>query len=199
MDRKTFETLINREIDGLLTPEEAAQLNDWTARNPEAAAQQEALHRIHRAFREMERPQVPEGLAEQIADQVLARPARVHHVSWWRRPRVLGRIAAALLVVVAASFAGQQLTGDKVAEAKPDAQRQQHIEHWVEWGLDRESADRVADVCMRFPDIKSVDAEDRYTGLVLKILKDAGQLPRYLEERGLTLEKAERLIEHAGK
>ena len=40
MDRNEYEGLLNREIDGLLSPEEEARLNDYTARHPEAASHQ---------------------------------------------------------------------------------------------------------------------------------------------------------------
>ncbi|MAG57314.1 MAG: hypothetical protein CMJ83_13555 [Planctomycetes bacterium] len=193
MDRKTFETLVNREIDGLLSPEEAARLNDWTTRNPEALAVQEALHRVHRAFQDMEPAECPPELAGQIADRVLAGPAPV--VRFWS-PMLIQRVAAAVLVVVCAGFAGFYLSNQETT-ATPSQVTEERVQIWVDaYELDRAVAREIVLIRAGAPDAQGEKAEIA-KGRVLVILEKAGKLDAYREKNSMSLEEARRLIQLA--
>jgi len=198
MDRTEFEKLLNREIDGLLSPEEEARLNDYTARHPNAAEEQRSLHEIHRAFESMDREPVPAGLAAQIADHVLAGPAKVHR---FPSPRAVSKVAAAILIVCIAGITGWQMGIGNGNEAQAGADQQtaswkaaQH-QLWTSEGLSSEQADQIVNVKLSFRKTELTKAaEDQEYGLVLGLLKRFGQLDRHCRKHGITPEEAERLI-----
>lgn len=198
MDRNEYESLLNREIDGLLTPEEEARLNDYTARNPEAAAEQSSMHEIHRAFQSMEREPVPAGLSDRIADSVLAGPAPIRR---FPSPWALNKVAAAILVVCMVGIAVWKFDPNTASADTDDAETRWALSvhsQWVEKGLTSEQADQIVQARKPFRGMTATaESNDKQTGLVLGLLKEFGHLDRYCEENGLTLEEAERLIERA--
>jgi hypothetical protein len=200
MDRTEFERLLNREIDGLLSPEDAARLNDWTSRNDEAGAEQQALHRIHRAFQAMERPVAPPDLGRRIADRITA--AAAHGPSLGIRlafPRVLTQVAAALVVLLLALGSGFWLGRDQQVRAGADAWRQglerQHSQ-WIEWGLTPEQATRVVTIKEQYRANPAPDAGDRETGAVFSLMTPP-QLARYCGELGIDPSVARHLMERS--
>lgn len=197
MERTEFEKLVNREIDGLLTPEEEARLNDYTSRDSAAAHEQRALHEIHRTFQDMERPEVPVGLADRIADRVLAGPAPVRR---FPSPRMLNKVAAAILVVAITGFGGWWLGNGNEVTATKDAElekwRQTTIQVWVDFGFTTVQAEEITEAKEPYRDS---DDEALVEGKVLTKLQDLNLLEVYCEKRNLTLEQAEALIASAAK
>ena len=198
MDRNEYEGLLNREIDGLLSPEEEARLNDYTARHPEAAEEQRSLHEIHRAFQSMDKDPVPAGLSDRIADRVLAGPAPVRR---FPGPWALNKVAAAILVVCTVGFGGWYVGNNMNAvEAGGDTtwEQEQHA-LWTSLGLTSEQSDELiaAKKTAREQTGSRLDAAAYEEGVVLSLLKKFGHLDRYCKERGMTLEQAQGYIDRA--
>lgn len=204
MNRKDFEKLVNREIDGLLTPEEAASLNDYTSRDSAAAHEQRSLHKIHRAFQQMDRHEPPVGLADRIADRVLAGPASVRR---FPTPGMLNKVAAAILVVAVTGFGGWWIGNtNPVSAGEPDEVRFLHewrentLRLWqVNWDLTEAQARQIVEIKEPFRVTANDDAGDLEAGRVLLKLKEFGLLDRYCKKNGITLEESGLLIERAAK
>ena len=204
MNREDFEKLVNREIDGLLTPEEEASLNDYISRDSAAAHEQRSLHEIHRAFQRMDRHEAPHGLAERIADRVLAEPAPVHR---FPDPRMLNKVAAAILMVAVTAFGGWWIgSPNPVSAGEPEEVRA--LQEWRDstlrlwqdkWDLTEAQARQIIEIKEPFRVTANDDAGDLEGGRVLASLKEFGILTRYCKKNGIRLEEAERLIELAAR
>jgi hypothetical protein len=202
MNREDFERLVNREIDGLLTPEEEASLNDYTSRDSAAAHEQRSLHKIHRAFQQMDRHETPVGLADRIADRVLAEPAPVRRFT---TPGMLNKVAAAILVLTVVGFGGWWIGNTNPASAgEPDKVRALHewreetLRVWQEtWDLTEAQARQILEIKEHTRVTASDNAADLESGRVLAKLKEFGILDRYCKKHSLPREEADQRIERA--
>jgi hypothetical protein len=102
--------LLNREVDGLTSPEEEAALMAHIANCPACEEQQRWQHRIHRALAAPLAGAPPADLARRVADRVLADAGRARGLL---RP-LFGtplRLAASVLVVVGLAGVGGFVLG----------------------------------------------------------------------------------------
>lgn len=106
MDAERYQTLLNRELDGLITPEEEAELMDRVSKDPELAAEHAAQHEIRRAFQSMEQPSCPDGLATRIADRILAAP---QPIPFWRSASFFRAAAAVVICTTLAGLIGYHM------------------------------------------------------------------------------------------
>jgi predicted anti-sigma-YlaC factor YlaD len=67
MSCENFQVLLNRDLDGILGPEDGARLSAHLAACPRCSRDQASLHAMRGAFRDLRRVDVPEGLAGRIA------------------------------------------------------------------------------------------------------------------------------------
>ncbi len=66
MTNKRFEELLNREIDGVATPKEIAELNAYLQAHPDSRQLRDDLHRLSGMLRKVEEVEPPAGLKSYI-------------------------------------------------------------------------------------------------------------------------------------
>jgi hypothetical protein len=73
METEKFQELINRAVDGLLSPDEQAELENYLKSHPEARRQHENLKRISEALKKIPRVKPPQDLKQNIMDCINSR------------------------------------------------------------------------------------------------------------------------------
>lgn len=211
MNCETFPLLISREIDGQISPEDAALLMAHTNACASCRDERESHRRLHAALTGMPRPVAPDGLAERIADRVLAAPKAIPFA---RRALPFARSAAILLAVAAIGwFAGQRY--DRGVEAGPLKAMEQLSDFRkdlvqsepllvAKFGITPELARRIGDIRLRYKmeDLRIVEPtttgslDDRWDRESAEILQSlpAEARERYREYYGMTREDLERLL-----
>ena len=154
--------LLNREVDGLTSPEEEAALMAHIADCPACAEEQRWQHRIHRALAAPDTAEPPADLARRVADRVLADTGRSRGVL---RP-LFGtplRLAASVLIVVGLAGVGGFVLGtndsplaDLLGIGRPpvragsgerEASRAARRAGLIEvWGVSPAKADRIVEI-----------------------------------------------------
>lgn len=71
-DKKRLETLVNRKLDGALTPEERRELDRLLGEVPEARRYLQEMEAVDASLRQVPREEAPPGLEEKVM-------ARIHH------------------------------------------------------------------------------------------------------------------------
>lgn len=66
MTNERFEELLNREIDGVATPDEITELNAYLQAHPDARQLRDDLHRLSKMLRQVEEVEPPAGLKSYV-------------------------------------------------------------------------------------------------------------------------------------
>ena len=138
MTNEELQLLINREIDGEISPEEEATLMDEVSRNPELDREYRAQHALHEGFRSMPREEPAADLAGRVADVVLAAGSQRRFLSI---SFPMARRAALFLIVLGLGTAtGVYIVDNPVAVASPGNGDSTKVDIALKWqeilGLD---------------------------------------------------------------
>ncbi len=201
MDRNELERLVSLEIDGRLPAEDERKLNEFTSRDASADRARHAMHDIHRAFQEMERPAPADDLSSRIADRVLDAPAPVHRFG---SVGGLSRAAASVLLLALVAVGGWWVSTGSEVSAKDKELQEWRDRTLVQWStacdgeLSRAQLRQIVEIKESF---RGADPEkgDLETGSVLRLLDDFGVLELYCERHEISMGKAAALIKQAAK
>jgi hypothetical protein len=205
MKRHHYRKLLNREVDGLTTPEEEATLMDHVSRSAEAAEEQAWFHRIHQTLRGMKRPVAPEGLSQRVADRVLAEPGAT--LSLARASRGFARMAASFVLVlciggVAGYLAHGDVRGGASAGQVAIGRQGEVLREKLQLGP--EAMERIREINARYD--RLIERKEQELGVVLQELADRElaeildglepeQREAYRKIDGMTPEEMDRLLE----
>ena len=181
-----YKRLINRELDGEITPEEEASLMDEVSRNADLEREYRAQHALRKGFRALERPVPAADLARRVADRVLAERPRNRFLS---RSYPMARRAAAFLMILALGVATGLIIApdgdDVVADPGKEAPgRIEIIREWTrildlsdeqaaEWGRIRDKYQKQLDASSNLSDEETRRISDRENGAKLRVLEGA--------------------------
>ncbi|UCE02263.1 MAG: hypothetical protein JSW67_13590 [Candidatus Latescibacterota bacterium] len=74
-----FEAILNRKVDGMISPEEEAELQEYLATHPEAHSYAEDLDGLCRTLRTVKEIDPPDDLRDAILERIRAAPAPTVH------------------------------------------------------------------------------------------------------------------------
>ena len=69
-NHRKLETLVNRKLDGTLTPEEQRELDRMVAEDPEARRYLEEMDTLDASLRQVPREEAPPGLSDKVMDKI---------------------------------------------------------------------------------------------------------------------------------